>query len=88
MDAAGISEYIGSMKVKTSITLERETLRAIDALAGNGSNRSRLIEAAVVDFVARRKRSVRERRDREILDRRADALNREALDVLEDQADL
>lgn len=75
------------MKVKTSITLERDTLKAIDQLAGTSSNRSRVIEAAVVDFVARRRRRTREERDLEILNRQADELNREALDVLEFQAD-
>ncbi len=73
------------MKVKTSITLEQDTLRDIDALAGKTSNRSRVIEAAVLDFVARRRRRARDQRDIEIINRNAEALNREAADALEYQ---
>ena len=73
------------MRVKTSVTLSREVLRALDKAAGPASNRSRLIEAAVRDYLARRARAARDARDLEILDRSADELNREARDVLEYQ---
>jgi metal-responsive CopG/Arc/MetJ family transcriptional regulator len=76
------------MKVKTSITLTEETLRALDAAAGKDGNRSRLIETAVLEFLERRRRSQREARDRRILDAQAEALNREVEDVLAYQADL
>ncbi len=52
------------------------------------SNRSRLIEEAVVDFLARRKRAQREARDLAILNRHAESLNREVRDVLTYQADV
>lgn len=70
------------MKVKTSITLERETLRAVDRLARPGSNRSRVIEAAVTEFVRRRERAVREARDVEIINAHADEFARMMDDVL------
>ena len=79
--------YFWSMKQKISITLSPETIRAIDKVAGKSSNRSRVIEQAVVEFLERRKRAVREARDLEILDAVADDLNREVEDVLEFQAD-
>lgn len=76
------------MRVKTSVTLSKATLRALDQAAGKGSNRSRLIEEAVVDFLSRRARAERDAHDRAILDRVADELNREMQDVLADQADI
>ena len=80
--------YLWSMKQKTSITLSPATIRAIDEVAGNTSNRSRIIEQALVEFLERRERRLREARDLEILDSTADELNREASDVLDFQAEL
>ena len=65
------------MHVKTSITLTEETLRAVDRVAGRGANRSRVIEEAIVAWLAQRARNARNARDREILDRSAAALNEE-----------
>ena len=76
------------MKQKTSITLSPDTIRAIDELAGETSNRSRIIEQAVLEFLERRKRQLREARDLEILNAAADELNREVEDVLDYQAEL
>jgi predicted transcriptional regulator len=75
------------MKKKTSITLSPETIRAIDEVAGEVTNRSRVIEQAVIEFLERRRRRLREARDLEILDGAADELNREIEDVLEYQAE-
>lgn len=70
------------MKVKTSITLEQETLRAVDRLARPDSNRSRVIEAAVIEFVRRRARAAREARDVEIINAHAEEFARMMEDVL------
>jgi metal-responsive CopG/Arc/MetJ family transcriptional regulator len=70
------------MKVKTSITLSALTIKAVDELAGPGMARSRVIEQAVLEFVQRRRRQLREQNDLEILNRSADRLNREIEDVL------
>ena len=70
------------MKVKTSITLSPELLLAIDEIAEDGSNRSRIIEQAVREFLERLQRQRRDARDLDLLNRRADALNREMEDVL------
>lgn len=74
------------MKGKISITLAEETLSALDE-AAVGSNRSRLIEEAVRDFLARRARAKREALELERLNRAAPALNREMDDVLAYQAE-
>lgn len=77
---------LGGMRVKTSITLAPETVAAIDRAAGP-SNRSRFIEAAVLEALARREREERDASDREILERDADALNLEMEDALSFQAE-
>lgn len=81
-------EYIRSMRVKTSVTLSPETLRAIDEIAGELLNRSRVIELAVLEFIERRRRADRDARDLEILNRSADALNEEVGDILAYQVEL
>ena len=75
-------EYFHSMKVKTSITLSRETIEAIDEIAGEDANRSRIIELAVSEFVTAHRRRRREAQDLEILNRSADRLNRETEEIL------
>ncbi len=69
------------------MSLTEELLREIGRAAGRGINRSEFIERAAWDRIALLKRRQREMRDRGILDREARALNAEALDVLEYQAD-
>ncbi|MEK6608309.1 MAG: ribbon-helix-helix protein, CopG family [Myxococcota bacterium] len=75
------------MKVKTSITLSSDAVRAVDRIAGKTSNRSRVIEQAIRELAARRERDARDARDRAILDSSADALNAEMADVLLYQVD-
>jgi len=58
------------VRVKTSITLPEDLLDRVD------KNRSALLERAAVAWLAR------DRKDVEIIDRDADRLNREAMDVL------
>ncbi len=72
------------MKVKISITLSEDLLDEVDRAAGSES-RSAFIEAVLRGFLRRRALSQEQARDREILDCVADALNEEALDVLEYQ---
>jgi metal-responsive CopG/Arc/MetJ family transcriptional regulator len=76
------------MKVKTSITLSAELIRQIDALASQYGTRSALIEQAVREFLAAQAKRTREAQDLEILNRRAEALNAEAEDVLSYQVEL
>jgi metal-responsive CopG/Arc/MetJ family transcriptional regulator len=70
------------VRVKTSITLPKELLRRLDRL---DSNRSALLERAALVYLAHLERQVRDRRDLDVIDRNADRLNREALDILDYQ---
>lgn len=73
------------MKVKISITLSEDVLAELDCVAGSES-RSALIERILRAYLHRRALGEEQSRDRALLDREADALNAEALDVLEYQA--
>ncbi len=75
------------MRSKTSVSLTKELLAEITRVGGSNVNRSEFLEAAAWDRIALLKRQRRETRDRRILDRRARALNSEAIDVLGYQAD-
>jgi len=76
------------MKVKTSITITGDLLEALDQEAGPYKNRSEFIEAAVRAFILQRRRANQNAKDAQVINRRADALNREAVDVLGYQAPL
>jgi metal-responsive CopG/Arc/MetJ family transcriptional regulator len=76
------------MKVKTSITLSRELLEAIDRYQSEYKSRSEFLEAAARSFLARLAREKAERRDLEIINRHAVELNAEAEDVLTYQVSL
>jgi metal-responsive CopG/Arc/MetJ family transcriptional regulator len=76
------------MKTKTSITLSSALLRGIDEHARKFRSRSEFIEAAVQYFIGHLDRYETERRDLEIINERAEALNEEAEDVLSYQAPL
>ena len=76
------------MKVKTSITLSKEVLQALDKLSEHYyPSRSDLIEKAIWAFLASLERPHRDATDLELLNRCVDELNQEAEDVLEFQAD-
>jgi metal-responsive CopG/Arc/MetJ family transcriptional regulator len=75
------------MKVKTSITLSRDVVEAVDELVEESGNRSEFIEAALRSYIAQKKRDEQNRRDLEIINRRHARLNREAEDVLAFQGD-
>ena len=71
------------MKVKTSITLSEELLKAVDKRTRkHKKTRSDLIEAAVSAFLQQLAREEQNARDLDIINRRADSLNKEAADVL------
>ena len=70
------------MKKKTSVTLSADLVSAIDRYADRFENRSAFIEAAARSFIARLAREEQNARDLEIINRQANRLNHEALDVL------
>ena len=70
------------MKKKTSITLSEDLVSAIDHYADRFENRSAFIEAAARTYIATLAREEQDARDLEIINRQANRLNKEALDVL------
>lgn len=75
------------MKAKTSVTLSKDLLIAIDRLAGSKSSRSAVIERAVRSYLKEPERAFIYAHDLGILDRAADRLNAQAEETLEYQAD-
>jgi metal-responsive CopG/Arc/MetJ family transcriptional regulator len=75
------------MRIKTSVSLTAELLEEMHRVGGRQLNRSEFLERAAWDRIAHLKRRARDARDRRILDRHAKALNAEALDALEYQAE-
>ena len=73
------------MRLKTSVTLDEETVAELDREAGTTTNRSRLIETAILEFLDRRRRAARDARDLELINRSARELNDEMADVLDYQ---
>jgi metal-responsive CopG/Arc/MetJ family transcriptional regulator len=85
---ASSSSIIRGMKSKTSVTLSTSLLEELDQVLGRNRNRSEFIEAAVREHLSRIMREQRDRRELELLNRNADALNKEAKDVLSYQVKL
>ena len=85
---ANVRGMLCGMRMKTSVTLPDDLLRSLDRLAGDRSNRSRLIEEAVRDLIERRTKAARDARDIDIINRNAKHLNAEAEDVLDYQVRL
>ena len=76
------------MKIKTSITLSDEVIKAIDQYLGEYRSRSEFLETAARKFIVQLERKKAEKRDLEIINRTADSLNAEAEDVLTYQVPL
>jgi len=74
------------MKVRTSITLSRKAVRALDRLARWGGSRSQVTERAILEYAKQRERANRNSRERDLLDRHANALNGELRELLNFQA--
>lgn len=70
------------MKIKTSITLSEDLMDAIDKRSDQFKNRSDFIEAAIRAYIKQMVRDEQNARDLAIINRQADRLNREAVDVL------
>ena len=76
------------MKVKTSITVEKDLLETVDKLSGKNKNRSEFIEAAIQAYAGERTRATENARDLDLINESADILNQEAFDVLNCQVAL
>ena len=76
------------MKVRTFVTLPKELLMEVDALAEKKHRRSEIVETALRDYVAKKNRKELNRRDIEIINANANHLNKQALETLDLQADV
>lgn len=76
------------MKVKTSISIPEEKIRALDRLIGPNGNRSKAIERAIDDFLRRLECEARDQKDLEIYANAEEELGREIEDVLSYQVEL
>ena len=74
------------MKTKATITLEETVLDSVDKAAGK-RGRSRFIETAIVRYLKEQESRQRGLRDREIIDRNADWLNKDMEDILSYQVE-
>ena len=70
------------MKMKTSVTLEKDVVAAVEQAAREGESRSQVIERLLRQSIAARERDATDQRDRKIINAHADELNEEAVDVL------
>ncbi|MDQ3321866.1 MAG: ribbon-helix-helix protein, CopG family [Acidobacteriota bacterium] len=75
------------MKVRTSVTLPKELLLEIDALAGKKHRRSAIVETALRDYMAKETGEKLNRRDIEIINENADLINKQVEETLEFQAE-
>ena len=76
------------MKVKASITVEKDLLESVDKLTGASKGRSQFIEAAIQAYIVQRTPCNGSARDLEMIKESSDILNQEALDVLDYQVAL
>ena len=76
------------MRIKTSVTLSKDVLKAVDKLSKSYRSRSEFVEIALRAFIAQTIRNQQNARDLEIINRHADALNSEAEGVLAYQVPL
>ncbi|MEX2238435.1 MAG: hypothetical protein WEB00_12980 [Dehalococcoidia bacterium] len=74
------------MKQKVSMTIERELLDKVACRGPNDASRSRSVELALMDWLARVKGEELDRQEREIINRNSAQLAIELADVLEDQS--
>jgi metal-responsive CopG/Arc/MetJ family transcriptional regulator len=70
------------MKVKTSVTLSEDLLKALDRAVRKDESRSQAIERLLAASLAARARHAADRRDLQLINDHAEQLNAEAEDVL------
>jgi metal-responsive CopG/Arc/MetJ family transcriptional regulator len=76
------------MKKRVSISISLDILQEIDRQIGPTGSRSAFIEKVLHDKIRDLEWQALQQRDLELINANADALNREALDVLRYQADI
>ncbi|MBN1410109.1 MAG: hypothetical protein JW969_04640 [Spirochaetales bacterium] len=76
------------MKIKTSITISENLIVEIDSFLQDNKNRSQFIEEAIIAYIEKRKRLLRDKKDLVLINNKAKSLNKEASDVLNYQVKL
>jgi metal-responsive CopG/Arc/MetJ family transcriptional regulator len=76
------------MKQKTSVTLAAEIVHGLKRVARRGESRSATIERLLRERLSDEGARLRYTREIEQINRHADALNQEAVDVLDYQGDV
>ena len=76
------------MKVKTSITISDYLIKEIDDIIHDSRNRSRFIEEAIISYIDKKRKKIRNDKDLELINNAEKALNDEALEVLSYQVKL
>ncbi len=74
-------------KVETTITISVDVLEKTDTFAKDYRNRLEFVEKALCELISKLERGRREARDIEIINKNAEELNKEAMDVLDYQVD-
>ncbi len=72
-----------------AITIDEETLAMIEELSGRSNlfrSRSALVRAAIRDYAAKLRRRIKEEREREIIRKNKDLLDRQLKALVEEQA--
>lgn len=75
------------MRVRTSVTLPKDLLSEVDALAGKKHRRSAIVESALRDYVTKENGGKLNKRDIEIINKNADLINKQVEETLEFQAE-
>lgn len=79
---------IETMKIQTTISISDDLLKILDNMLNNSLTLSDVIEKALREYVQKNKQKNQDDQDLEILNKNADALNEEAIDVLQYQVSL
>ncbi len=72
---------------KISVTLPQDLLKSVDEIVGKTRKRSKIIEKALRDFVAKETPKELNQRDIEIINKNADLINKQVEETLEFQAE-
>ena len=76
------------MKVRTSIMLSEETLFDLGKIFKGIKSRSQALEKALREYIDKKKKELRDKKEIRLINKYAAIYNKEAQDFLEIQADL
>lgn len=82
-----ILQIIMETAKKISVTLPQDLLKSVDEIVGKTRKRSKIIEKALREYVAKENRKELNRDDIEIINKNADLINKQVEETLEFQAE-